>query len=199
MAGRDNVLFGAAIGSATAAGTVVPLSLMYGIENVRQGYGQPVLKNIRSYFYGCYTTANASNIGIPIKVKNSNWIDEAGLVSQKFSLDTAINRDSYAFMRGRDKPLAPNTAWTINAEIAANTTAAGYVYVLLEIEYPDVQGFDAEDLKGSPSSSSARTHPLPELPTPSFPSERSTISSRELSTYSPRSPRLRDSRVMRRS
>lgn len=98
-------------------------------------------------------------------------------------LDTAINRDSYAFMRGRDKPLAPNTAWTINAEIAANTTAAGYVYVLLEIEYPDVQGFDAEDLKGSPSSSSARTHPLPELPTPSFPSERSTISSRELSTY----------------
>lgn len=150
MAGRDNVLFGATIASGSTAGTVIPLSLMYGIENVRQGYGQPVLKNVRSYFYGCYSTANASNIGIPVKIKNSNWIDDAGLISQKFSMDTAINRDSYAFMRGRDKALSPNTAWTINAELTSNTTAAGFIYVLLEIEYPDVQGFDAEDLKGSP-------------------------------------------------
>lgn len=150
MAGRDNVLFGATIASGATAGTVIPLSLMYGIENVRQGYGQPVLKNIRSYFYGCYTSAQAANIGIPVKIKNSNWIDEAGLVSQKFALETAINRDSYAFMRGRDKALAPNTSWVINAEIASTTTAAGFIYVLLEIEYPDVQGFDAEELKGSP-------------------------------------------------
>lgn len=150
MAGRDNVLFGASIASGAAAGTVIPLSLMYGIENVRQGYGQPVLKNVRSYFYGCYSSSAATNIGIPVRIKNSNWIDDAGLVSQKFSLDTALNRDSLAFMRGRDKALAPNTSWTINAELTNNTTAAGYIYVILEIEYPDVPGFDAEALKGSP-------------------------------------------------
>jgi hypothetical protein len=55
-------------------------------------------------------------------------------------------------MRGRDKVLAPNTSWTIEADILSVTsTSAGYVYVLLEIEYPDVQGFDTDNLnKGAP-------------------------------------------------
>lgn len=147
MAARDNVLFGASVGSGTAAGTVVPLSLMYGIENVRQGYGAPKLKSVRAYWSNCY---NNGNISVPISIKNSNWIDEAGLLAQGFAYDTALNRDSLSFMRGRDKALAPNTSWIINAKLNTNTTAAGQIYVLIEIEYSDVAGINAETAAGSP-------------------------------------------------
>lgn len=150
MAGRDNVLFGAPVANAAAAGTVVPLSLMYGIENVRQGYGTPVLKHARAFFDGIYSDSAAIDHAVSIEIKNSNWIDSAGLNAQKMNSHTALNRDSLAFMRGRDKVLAPNTSWTINATLPYVASAAGYVYVLLEIEYPDVQGFDTDALKGSP-------------------------------------------------
>lgn len=151
MAGRDNVLFGAPVANAAAAGTVVPLSLMYGIENVRQGYGTPVLKHARAFFDGVYSDSAAIDHAISIEIKNSNWIDSAGMSAQKMNASTALNRDSLAFMRGRDKVLAPNTSWTINATLPYVASAAGYVYVLLEIEYPEVQGFDTEGLnKGAP-------------------------------------------------
>lgn len=148
MAGRDNVLFHASVASGTAAGTAVPLSLLYGIENVRQGYGAARLKNIRAIYIGGYS-ANATT-GIPIEVKNSNWIDSAGLTAIKVQNDVALARNSLSFMRGRDKALEPNTAWTITATIPVNTTAAGDIYVLLEIDYAGVDGKNAENLAGSP-------------------------------------------------
>lgn len=147
MAGRDNVLFGATIPANASAGTVIPLSLMYGVENVRQGYGTPRLKNIRAFsnVYGNNT------VGIPIEIKNSNWIDSAGLIAQRFNVDVALNKDSLAFMRGRDKALMPNTSWIINAKLPATAGGtAGFVYVLLEIEYSDVAGINPENASGSP-------------------------------------------------
>lgn len=148
MAARDNVLYSAAVASGTSAGTVVPLSLLYGIENVRQGYGKATLKNIRAVFQGMYGGGQA---GVPIEIKNSNWIDSAGLAAIKVGDDIAYSRDSLSFMRGRDMELIPNTSFTINATVPANTTAAGNIYVLLEIEYSSVPGFDAEKQKfGAP-------------------------------------------------
>lgn len=147
MAGRDNVLFSAAVASGTSAGTVVPLSLLYGIENVRQGYGQPKLKFARAFYYGLYSGADT---GVYVEIKNSNWIDSAGLLAQAYNQQTALNRDSVAFMRGRDKALQPNTSFTINATLPANTTAAGTIYVLFEISYEGVEGINTEDAAGSP-------------------------------------------------
>ena len=147
MAGRDNVLFSASVASSTVAGTVVPLSLAYGIENVRQGYGTPVLKNVRAFFHGMYGT----NIhGVPIEIKNSNWTDAAGVIAQAFSQDTSLGHDSLGFMRGRDKELIPNTSWIINAELPATTVSAGKIYVLFEIEYSAVPGLNTEKMSGSP-------------------------------------------------
>lgn len=148
MAGRDNVLFHASVASGAAAGTVVPLSFMYGVENVRQGYGRPILKNIRAVYDGMYSPAA---IGVPIEIKNSNWIDSAGLTAQSIDGETSLSRNSLAFMRGRDKELIPNTSWTINAVLNTNTTAAGDVYVILEIEYSDVPGYDPEKMTGTRS------------------------------------------------
>ena len=150
MAGRDNVLFYASVASGTAAGTVVPLSLLYGIENVRQGYGTAKLKNARAYYQGMYANNVAASTSVPVSVKNSNWIDAAGVIALKYNSETALNRDSLCFMRGRDKTLQPNTSWVIQAELQANTTVAGGIYLILEIEYSDVQGYDAEKQFGSP-------------------------------------------------
>lgn len=148
MAARDNVLFHATVASGTAAGTVVPLSLLYGIENVRQGYGTAKLKGI----YG-FTQGGGSNygdyLGVPIDIKNSNWVDSAGLMAIRTSA-TACNKDSSNFMRGRDKILAVNTSWTISATIPFATNGQLDIYVLIEIEYSDVPGVDAEKLAGAP-------------------------------------------------
>lgn len=147
MAGRDNVIFYATVASGTSAGTVVPLTFLYGVENVRQGYGAPILKNARAYYTGMFS---GTGTGVPVSLKNSNWIDESGLVAQAFGADTVLNRDSLAFMRGRDKALDANTAWTIAATLPINTTSAGAIYVILEIEYSDVPGRATDLLKGSP-------------------------------------------------
>lgn len=148
MAGRDNVLFHASVANGTAAGTVVPLSLKYGIENVRQGYGKATLKNIRAVYSGYY--ASGSQTGIPIEVKNSNWIDSAGLTAVKINSEVAFARNSLSFLRGRDLELIPNTSFTVNATLPVNATAAGEIYVLFEIEYSGVPGFDAEKQPGAP-------------------------------------------------
>ena len=152
MAGRDNVLFHASVASGTSAGTVVPLTLLYGIENVRQGYGSAKLKNIRAVYTGGYSAATN---GIHIDVKNSNWVDGAGLAAVSVTNMIAFGRDSLGFMRGRDKELQPNTAWTITAILPANTTAAAEIYVILEIEYSDVEGYNPEKMAGSPVMKSA--------------------------------------------
>lgn len=147
MAGRDNVIFYGSVAATDTAGTVIPLTFLYGVENVRQGYGAATLKNARAYYDGYVTSLQT---GIPVSIKNSNWIDEAGLVAQNIDNDTALNRDSLAFMRGRDKPLDPNTAWTIYATLPVNATVAGTIYVVLEIEYASVPGRQTDVLAGSP-------------------------------------------------
>ena len=145
---RDNVLFHASIPSGAAAGTVIPLSLQYGIENVRAGYGTPVLKNVRAIYSGCYSV---SVNPIAVEIKNSKWIDSAGMYAQKTNEGYSLSRNSLAFMRGRDKELTPNTSWTVNATIGVQTTVAGDIYVLFEIEYTDVPAKPkTDDLKGSP-------------------------------------------------
>lgn len=148
MAARDNVLFHANVASGTASGTVVPFSMIYGIENVRQGYGTPILKSARAFYNG--GGSNFTNAGIPIEIKNSNWIDSAGLVAENFAAATVLNKDNVSYMRGRDKQLAPNTAWTIAATLPFATNAGLDMYVLLEIEYSDVAGINAEKASGSP-------------------------------------------------
>ena len=150
MAGRDNVLFGAPIANGATAGTVIPLSLIYGIENVRQGYGTPRLKSVKCFFSGYLTDSNSITNGIKVEIKNSNWIDSAGAIAQRFNMVTALNKDSLAFMRGRDKVLQPNTSWIINAELPVTAQAAGYIWALFEIEYSDVAGIDTEKTSGSP-------------------------------------------------
>lgn len=146
MAARDNVLFHASISSGATAGTVIPLSCIYGVENVRQGYGTPVLKSVRGVYNGCYSAAP----GIEVSIKNSNWIDAAGLIAQKIDNETALDNHSLAYMRGRDKVLAPNTSWIVDCTLLGNTTAAGDIYVLFEIEYSDVPGISTEKRAGSP-------------------------------------------------
>lgn len=150
MAARDNVLFYGSISSGAAAGTVIPLALLHGVENVRTGYGSAKLQNVRALYTGVYSDTASNLIGIPIELKNSNWIDSAGLIAQNAMGATLLDRDSLGFMRGRGKELNPNTAWTINAVLPSASTAAGFVYVLLEIEYSDVPGFDTDKQPGSP-------------------------------------------------
>ena len=154
VAGRDNVLYHARMTANVSAGTVVPLAFMKGIENVRQGYGTAKLKNVRAWYAVADTDTNALN-AIPVSIKNSNWVDSAGLSAQKFKGDTALSKGTLAFMRGRDKELLPNTTWTISATMPAwtyNASTAPYIdiFVLIEIEYSAVPGINTENTAGSP-------------------------------------------------
>lgn len=147
MAARDNVLFYASVASGATAGTVVPLSLLAGVENVRQGYGSARLMSVRAFWVGSYSS---NGTAIPIEIKNSNWVDSAGLIAQGWTADATLNRDSLGFLRGRGKELAPNTSWIINATLPSNTTGAGVIYAVIEIEYSDVPGYSTENAPGSP-------------------------------------------------
>jgi len=155
MAGRDNVLFHARLTSTTTAGTVVPLAVLEGIENVRQGYGNPKLKSVRG-LYAVASTDTNTLAGIPIEVKNSNWIDSAGVLAQKFADDTSLGKNTLGFMRGRDKDIMPNSSWIIQATLPAtwtyNASTAPYldIYALIEIEYSAVEGINTENTTGSP-------------------------------------------------
>ena len=154
MAGRDNVLWHYRATANVAAGTVIPLSVQKGIENVRQGYGNARLKNISGWFAKASTDTNAIK-AIPIEIKNSNWIDSAGLIAADFQDVTALTKGNLAFMRGRDKELRPNSSWTVQATVPAwtyNASTAPYldIYVLFEIEYDTVPGIDTENKAGSP-------------------------------------------------
>lgn len=154
MAGRDNVLFHTRMTANVSAGTIVPLALLDGIENVRQGYGSAKLKNVCAWFAKKSTDTNTIK-SIPISIKNSNWIDDAGLVAGDITVDTALAKGNLCYMRGRDKELAPNSAWIINATLPAwtyNASTAPYldIFVRLEIEYDSVPGIDTENKAGSP-------------------------------------------------
>lgn len=155
MAGRDNVLFHARLTSTTSAGTVVPLAVLEGIENVRQGYGVAKLKSVRGLYAVAATDTNVI-AGIPIEVKNSNWIDAAGVLAQKFAADTSLGKNTLAFMRGRDKEVLPNSSWIVQATLPAtwtyNASTAPYldIYAILEIEYSAVDGIATENATGSP-------------------------------------------------
>lgn len=155
MAGRDNVLFHARLTSTTTAGTVVPLAVLEGIENVRQGYGTATLKNVRGLYAVAGTDTNVL-AGIPIEIKNSNWIDSAGVLAQKFADDTSLGKNTLGFMRGRDKAIVPNSSWIIQATLPAtwtyNASTAPYldIYVIIEIEYSSVEGINTENTAGSP-------------------------------------------------
>jgi len=155
MAGRDNVLFHARLTSTTTAGTVVPLSVLEGIENVRQGYGTPILKSVRGLYAKAATDTNVL-AGIPIEIKNSNWIDSAGVLAQLFADDTSLGKNTLGFMRGRDKAIVPNSSWIVQATLPAtwtyNASTAPYldIYVLFEIEYTAVEGINTENSTGSP-------------------------------------------------
>ena len=156
MAGRDNVLFHARVTTAGAsAGQVIPLAVMEGIENVRQGYGTPVLKSVRGLYAVASTDTNAL-AGIPIEVKNSNWIDSAGVLAQKFGDATSLGKNTLGFMRGRDKTILPNSSWIVQATMPKawtyNASTAPYldIYALLEIEYSAVEGINTENSVGSP-------------------------------------------------
>jgi len=156
MAGRDNVLYHARITTAGAsAGQVIPLAVLEGIENVRQGYGTPVLKSIRGLYSVAGTDTNNLK-AIPIEVKNSNWVDSAGVLAQRFDDDSSLGKNTLGFMRGRDKELVPNSSWMINAVMPAawtyNASTAPYldIWCLLEIEYSAVEGIATENATGSP-------------------------------------------------
>ena len=156
MAGRDNVLYHARITTSATAGQVIPLQLLYGIENVRQGYGTAKLKSIRGMYAVAGTDTNTFGAGIPIEIKNSNWVDPAGLIAGNAAGETNLSKNNLSYMRGRDKQLIPNTAWVINATLpwawTYNASTAPYldIYVLIEIEYSGVEGIDTENTIGSP-------------------------------------------------
>ena len=155
MAGRDNVLFHARLTSTTTAGTVIPLTVLEGIENVRQGYGDVKLKSVRGLYAKAGTDTNTIK-GIPIEIKNSNWIDSAGVLAQDFSEDSSLGKNTLGFMRGRDKGVLPNSSWIVQATLPAtwtyNASTAPYldIYVLLEMEYSAVEGISTENATGSP-------------------------------------------------
>lgn len=155
MAGRDNVLFHARLTTTTAAGTVVPLAVLEGVENVRQGYGTPVLKSVRGLYAIAATDTNTIS-GIPVEIKNSNWIDSAGVLAQNFAEDSSLGKNTLGFMRGRDKTVLPNSSWIVQATMPAtwtyNASTAPYLdlYVLVEIEYSAVEGIATENSTGSP-------------------------------------------------
>lgn len=155
MAGRDNVLYHARVAQSVTEGQVVPLQLLYGIENVRQGYGTAKLKSIRGMFAVASTDTNSTPSGIPIDIKNSNWVDSAGLIAGDSKDPTNLSKNNLSYMRGRDKQLIPNTAWMISAKMPwawTKSETAPYldIYVLIEIEYSGVEGIDTENTLGSP-------------------------------------------------
>jgi len=156
MAGRDNVMYHARVTTAgAAAGQVIPLAPLEGIENVRQGYGTAKLKSIRGLYAVAATDTNTI-AGIPIEIKNSNWVDSAGVLAQKFNDDDSLGKNTLAFMRGRDKEVIPNSSWIIQATMPAawtyNASTAPYldIFAILEIEYSAVEGISTENATGSP-------------------------------------------------
>lgn len=154
MAGRDNVLYHARLTANATAGDKVNLSKLIGIENVRKGFGTPVLKSVRAHYAIASTDTNTIE-GVEISIQNSNWIDAAGLVACNFNDVNAMDRNNLAFMRGRDKALIENSGWIITATMPAwtyNASTAPYfdIFVLLEIEYSALEGINTEGATGSP-------------------------------------------------
>ena len=150
----DTMLFMADVPTGTyAAGDEIVLNLKSGPAVVRDGLGQPILKDI------CTGTLNSTTTGAKIQVKfeviNQNWNDP--VINGPSSLDNimSFNEDARGLQKGNDCPLVVNSAFAVKCKFiqGVTTTADNSVFCTIDIEYPNVGAVvDPANEKGIPAS-----------------------------------------------
>lgn len=135
----DTTLFMADIPAGTyAAGDKVVLNVKSGPAVVRDGYGQPILKDVcsgvlvRSY--------SGEKIQMRFYIQNQNWNDPIINGPSAIDNDFAFNDDARGLNKGSDCPLQVNSGWTVVGEflVGITTTVAQSVFCTIDIDYPSV-------------------------------------------------------------
>ena len=149
----DSSLFGAKIPAGNyAVGDKLQLSIVSGPANVRSGRGTAILKRIIGGIIG---EASGTVSYWKIKVKNSDWIDEAQCMTAPLSQGTFLDQHSGAVRLGNNTTLTPNSAWVVEAEcmFGVTTTIANSLFLIIDIDYPQVSSIiDPDELMGTPAS-----------------------------------------------
>lgn len=136
----DTMLFMADIPAGTyAVGDEITLTLKSGPAVVRDGLGQPVLKDINSGLI-FKNAANGAKIPLVFEIKNQNWNDP--VLNGQAALDDVayFSEESRGVQTGNDCPLMVNSAFTVKATVkqASTTTVATTAFCTIDIEYPNI-------------------------------------------------------------
>lgn len=149
----DSSLFGVSLPTGTyAPGDVVQLKLKDGPGVVRSGRGSAILKRTIG---GFLSEASGALTFWKIHIRNSDWIDDAQMLTTSLGDATTLDQHSGAVRIGNDTNLTPNSSWEVWAEciIGGTTTAANSLFALIDIDYPQVSSIvDPDALIGIPAS-----------------------------------------------
>lgn len=149
----DSTLFVADLPAGTyAAGDMVKLNCHSGPANVRSGRGAAILKRMVG---GMINYASGAGTTWRIHIKNSDWVDDAIVLSSYLNDPTSLDQHSGSVRLGNNDSLTPNSAWDVYAECigGATTTVANSVFALIDIDYPSVSSVtDPDALIGVPAS-----------------------------------------------
>lgn len=147
----DSTLFVCDIPAGTyAAGDVLNFKVNLGPANVRSGRGDAILKQIATFY--------AASLGAckwRIHVKNSDWIDDVESFPAVLLGATSMDDHNGSIQFGCDDKLTQNSGWMVYAECISGgtTTTANSLFVLIDIDYPQVSAIrDPDTLIGVPTS-----------------------------------------------
>lgn len=135
----DTMLYMADVPAGTyAAGDEITLTLKSGPTVVRDGLGQPILKDICTG--ALFNNRSASKVAVKFYVQNQNWNDP--IINGNSALDNinSFSEDARGLQVGNDCPLMVNSAFTVKAvfEQAVTTTVDNSLFATIDIEYPNV-------------------------------------------------------------
>lgn len=149
----DVSLFGASVPAGTySAGDIIPLKCIDGPSVVRSGRGAAYLKRLTS---GVLINASGSATYWKVKVKNSDWVDDAASYTAFLNEVAALDPQSGAVQDGQNCPLTPNSSWEVVAECTSGgtTTIGNSIFCTIDIDYPSVSSIvDPKQLSGIPTS-----------------------------------------------
>lgn len=133
----------------TAEAVNANFDCIYGLPTVRAGRGKATLHSIRAIYEG----AGALQPKIPIEIKNTNWIDWAGVQAIPWNKQNTMNKNTAGYLKGRGKELIENSTFEFRLpETVGVDSDVVRIYVIVEIEYSSVTGYDTEFTAGSPVS-----------------------------------------------
>lgn len=151
----DTMLYFADIPAGTyAVGDEITLNLKSGPAVVRDGLGQPVLKDINTGLI-FKNIGNGSKIMLNYEIQNQNWNDPVYNGTANLDDIAYFSEESRGVQTGNDCPLMVNSAFTVKAIVkqAITTTVDTTAFCSIDIEYPNIAGVqDPQKETGTPMS-----------------------------------------------